>query len=154
MVRARLLRLALAAGLGLAGGCSSTPDNGCSTVSNNNGLLSRLLRPFRHNNGDACEVVGAFPAPVVGAGPALDGPVVTDPGVCDGSGCVPVLPSGPVMDSAPVIPSTPVLPSTPVIPSTPVLPSAPLLESSPPPLAPAPRVLPPNGLAPTMPYQP
>jgi hypothetical protein len=70
MVRARLLRVALAAGLGLAGGCSN-----CSGES----FLTRLSRPFRSSSALPC-------CPEVG--PCCDGPVVAEP-ACDGPGCAP-----------------------------------------------------------------
>jgi hypothetical protein len=70
MVRARLFRVALAAGLGLAGGCAN-----CSGES----FFTRLTRPFRSSS--ACCVPEAEPC--------CDGPVVAEPPPCDGPGCMP-----------------------------------------------------------------
>jgi hypothetical protein len=73
MVRARVFRVALAAALGLACGCS-TPS-GCP---NNNTFGSRLTSLFRRDRAREHEI-DCCPA---------DGPVIADPGACcDGPGC-------------------------------------------------------------------
>jgi hypothetical protein len=84
MARAPLFRVAVAAALGLACGCSN-----CS----NGSFLSRLTSPFRRN----CETVE-----MVGPGPVMEGPILADPGACPGPGCAPFSPSAaPFSESAP-----------------------------------------------------
>jgi hypothetical protein len=95
MIRARNLRLALAAGLGLA--C------GCSNLSNGTSCLSRL-NPFRTASSctDVCAIV--------------DGPIIPDPGPCGLGTCAPVLPAAPVV---PAVPGSPAWPAAPVPQSAP-----------------------------------
>ena len=81
MVRARMARVALAAALGLAAGCSSMSSS-CSSCSPS--WTSRLTGMFRHNS---------VPAEVVGA--PIDGPPLGEPGPYDGPGCMPVPQSSP-----------------------------------------------------------
>jgi hypothetical protein len=73
MVRARLAGVALAAALGLACGCS-TPS-GCSSCSGSS-FTSRLAGLFRHGGSAPVEVVGS----------PVDGPIIPEPGCCDGPG--------------------------------------------------------------------
>jgi hypothetical protein len=74
-----MARVAVAAALGLASGCSSLSS--CSDCSS---WTSRLTSLFHRN---------AVPAEVVGA--PIDGPVLGDPGPYDGPGCLPVPQSAP-----------------------------------------------------------
>ena len=74
MVRARLFRVALAAALGLACGCS-TPSS-CSSCPGSS-FTSRLTSLFRRDRASEREI-GCCP---------IDGPVIADPGCCDGPGC-------------------------------------------------------------------
>lgn len=95
MVRARMFRVALAAGLGLVSGCSTCQPGG---------FLWRVTHPFQARNGGApvSAPAGGFapcgPAPVFNGatadGPAFDGPVLGDPGI-------PALPPGVSGESAP-----------------------------------------------------
>ncbi len=88
MVRAPVLRLAVAAGLGLACGCSSYSP-GC--------FLHRLTHPF--SRGETVPAgVGGYPVGPSGAhGDAggFEGPVVTDPGSVGTPVYPPGLPAGP-----------------------------------------------------------
>jgi hypothetical protein len=78
MVRARLAGVALATALGLACGC--TAPSGCSECGSPS-LTSRLTGLFRRH-GTPTEVVGS----------PIEGPVIADPGGCDGPGCGAALP--------------------------------------------------------------
>jgi hypothetical protein len=83
MVRARMARLALAAALGVACGCSSVSS--CSSCPGES-FTSRLTSLFRRDRGVPVEVVGE---------PAV-GPVIADPGIgpgpgpYEGPGCAPL----------------------------------------------------------------
>jgi hypothetical protein len=113
MVRARLAGVALAAALGLACGCS-TPS-GCSSCPGSS-FTSRLAGLFRHGSSAPVEVVGS----------PIDGPMIPEPGLCDGPGCASPPPAFP-----PAFPPVP--------------------QSFAPPLAPPPHEL---NEAQRMPYQP
>ena len=84
MVRTRMARVAVAAALGLACGCSSMSSS-CSSCSPS--LTSRLTGLFRRDS-----------APVEVVGSPFEGPPITDPGCCgpyNGPGFPPVPQSGP-----------------------------------------------------------
>lgn len=112
MVRARMLRLALAAGLGLASGCST-----CSQSS----FFNRLLHPFRSS--EPATVIGdPVGGPIVEGGFG-EGPVIVDPGLAPPA-CPPALPPGPPIGMPAVPPSSP-----------PAAPPSAAPESAPPPRA-------------------
>jgi hypothetical protein len=100
MVRTRWVRVAVAAALGLACGCANAcPDS----------FLYRVTHPFqtlsrRHE---------VAPPP---DGPLVDGPMLVDPGVCNGPGWGPVPESVPPPLMAPpprAIPQAQPMPATP-----------------------------------------
>lgn len=126
MVRAPLLRLAFAAGLGLACGCSSLSN--CTGTSR--------LRSLFSTTSNTTEI-----------GTCCEEPILPGPSACETGTCGPVLPPMPM---GPVVPAVPAMPAAPTAPIAPV--PAPY-ESSAPPLS-LPRTLSPTTRSQPMPYVP